>query len=80
VRPEVVAVIRAMAKVDPGEVTDDTKLVEELGYDSLRMIELMVALETRLGLKAIDLELAVTVSTVGDVARLAEDQVRGAAA
>jgi acyl carrier protein len=63
--------IRAMARTDPGTVRPETRLVEELGFDSLRLIELAVAIEQRLGLRPFDLEQAITTVTVGDAVDLA---------
>jgi acyl carrier protein len=70
VRAETEAVVRAMAKVDPGPLHGDMRLVADLGFDSLRLIELAIAVEQRLGLAPVDLESAVSVVTVEDVTRL----------
>lgn len=68
-------VILGMAKTKPAGLTDDLRLVDDLGYDSLRLIELAIAVEQHLGLPRIDLERVITIATVGDVVAMVE-QVR----
>ncbi|MQY05045.1 acyl carrier protein [Actinomadura macrotermitis] len=70
IRSETYAVIQAMAREDPGEMRGDLSLVEQLGFDSLRLIELAIAAEQHFGLPPVDLENAVTVATVEDVVQL----------
>jgi acyl carrier protein len=64
------ALITAMAPSPAPRLTDDMRLAADLGYDSLRMLELTIALEARLGLPPVELERAATASTVGAVVRL----------
>jgi acyl carrier protein len=66
-RADILAVVRAMAPTPPDRLRDDHRLVDDLGFDSVRLIELAIALEEYLGLPRTDLDEAVTVSTVGDV-------------
>lgn len=80
IRAETYDVVRAMAPIDPGEVTGELTLAERLGFDSLRLIELAIAAEQHFGLPPVDLEDAVTVSTVNDVVRLVVEQHNRAAA
>jgi acyl carrier protein len=70
IRSETYAVIQAMAREHPGEMSGDLSLVEHLGFDSLRLIELAIAVEQHFGLPPVDLENAVTVATVEDVVQL----------
>lgn len=48
------------------KVTRDTKIVEELGADSLDVVELLMALEDEFGISLPD-EVAKELSTVGDL-------------
>jgi acyl carrier protein len=48
---------------------DTLRLVEDLGYDSLGLVELAVAIEEHLGVE-IDSETSFTATTVGDVREL----------
>jgi acyl carrier protein len=66
-RAVILAVVRGMAPSKPGKVHDEHRLADDLGFDSVRLIELAIALEQRLALPKVDLDEAVTVSTVGDV-------------
>jgi acyl carrier protein len=47
----------------------EDRLVEDLGYDSLTLIELAVAIEDRFDLPAITEEEAMRIKTVGDLER-----------
>jgi acyl carrier protein len=59
--------IRIMARKDVDRLRDDMDLAADLGFDSLRLIELAVVIEQRCGLPALPLDSSLTVSTVGDV-------------
>lgn len=52
--------------VDPDDVTQDSAFIEDLGADSLDIVELIMALESEFDLE-IPEEEAENVSTVGDV-------------
>jgi len=77
-REDVHALVAAMAPRPPAEVTDDTELIADLAYDSLRLIELSIALERLFELSTLDESSVATVSTVGGVVALVSDH-RGAA-
>lgn len=65
------SIVLALAPVppaDPAGLTSSTRLVADLGYDSLALVELTAALVEELG---VDEERAVDVLTVGDVDELA---------
>ena len=51
---EVRAIIAEIAEVDPGEIGDDTLLREALKVDSLRVLEIMSAIEAKYDLKIPD--------------------------
>lgn len=44
------ALIARMAPTQPESVRDDQRLIEDLGFDSIRLMELTVALERGFGL------------------------------
>lgn len=51
---------------DPSTITLETRLVEDLGADSLDAVEIMFSLEEEYGME-IDDESAQTIKTVGDL-------------
>ncbi|MFD7668743.1 acyl carrier protein [Streptomyces sp. NPDC059788] len=69
-RSTVYAIVGAMAPVAGAELTDETTLIADLGYDSLRLLELTLALEQGLGLPELAPEETATVATLGDVVHL----------
>lgn len=54
---------------DPGEITPDSRLVEDLGADSLDSVELVMVLEDELGIEIDDSELD-GVKTVGQLVEI----------
>ena len=50
----------------PDKVNKDTKIVEDLGADSLDVVELLMALEDEYGISLPD-EVAMKLQTVGDI-------------
>ena len=69
-RDNVHALVAAMAPRPDIELTDDTRLAADLAYDSLRLIELSIALERRFGMSDVDDSAVANVTTVGDVVAL----------
>jgi len=53
--------------LSPEKVTEQTKIVEDLGYDSLDTVEMLMSLEEQLNI-AIPDEDAMNLKTLGDVA------------
>ncbi len=64
-RVRAIATTMALKPVD--EVTRETRLVDNLGYDSLRLLELAIALEMEFGLTGISADETVSITTVGGV-------------
>ena len=61
--------------VDPKEVTDQASIVDDLGADSLDVVELIMELEDEFGLEVSD-EDAEKISTVGEVIAQIEKAVQ----
>jgi acyl carrier protein len=64
---ELRSLIARMSPKDIDAVSSDERLVEDLGYDSLTLIELAVAIEGQFALSAISEEQAMRIQTVGDL-------------
>ena len=74
-KPEVLAIVAAMAPSPAEELHADTRLVDDLAYDSVRLIELSIALERHFALTALDESRLAAVTTVGDVVDLVAEQL-----
>ncbi len=59
-------------KIDVSEITDDKHLIEDLGSDSLDIVELIMELETDYDIEIAD-EDAETLVTVGAIKQYIED-------
>ncbi|NLA57846.1 MAG: acyl carrier protein [Firmicutes bacterium] len=60
--------------VDPDEVTNDASFVDDLGADSLDLVELVMALEEEFDLEIPD-EDAEKITNVGDAVRYIKDKI-----
>ena len=72
-RQRVIRLITALAvpRRLPGDVAADARLVDDLGFDSVRLIELTMALERAFGLPPQRPENLATITTVDDVVTFA---------
>jgi acyl carrier protein len=68
-RRRAVALVLSMAPQQLQMPTSSTRLVEDLGYDSLRLIELVIAVEALFGIHA-PLQEPIDAQTLGDVEEL----------
>jgi acyl carrier protein len=59
--------IRELAPTPDGLAAENPRLVEDLGYHSLALLELAFTLEDEFGLDPIDQETAKTIVTAGDI-------------
>ena len=66
IQATVTRILEQVAKVDPAAVARDTRLREDLGVDSLTLIEVAVATEDALGVPLPDEDLE-RFQTVGEV-------------
>jgi acyl carrier protein len=60
-------IVAEVSRADPLVVTGPARLAEDLGFDSLRLIELAVALEAEFLLGEVDEATMLDIVTVGDV-------------
>ncbi|MBB3605105.1 acyl carrier protein [Mycolicibacterium sp. BK556] len=74
VREDVLALVAAMAPDTAGEPDLNSALIGDLGYTSLRLVELSIAVERAFGLPQLNPELLAGVYTVGDLVNLVEAQ------
>ena len=65
-------IIADTLKIDQNAVRDECKLVEDLGADSLHVVELVMAVEEEYGISVPD-EDAENIFTVGDIKQYVED-------
>lgn len=71
IRRDVRRLIEQLAPVRDGEISSDSELGVDLGYESLRLMELATALEDHFELREITEDDAAEADTVGEVEDLA---------
>ena len=69
---DVKEVVVEQLNVNPDEVKEESKFVEDLGADSLDVVELVMALEEKFDIEIPDTD-AVKIATVGDAIKYIED-------
>ncbi|MCV7217381.1 acyl carrier protein [Mycobacterium crocinum] len=72
VRTEVLELVAAMAPDTAGEPDLGSALIGDLGFTSLRLLELSIAVERAFELPQLDQEMLADVATVGDLVKLVE--------
>ena len=72
VRTEVLELVASMAPDTAGEPDLGSALIGDLGFTSLRLLELSIAVERAFELPQLDQELLAGVATVGDLVKLVE--------
>jgi acyl carrier protein len=75
VRAAVHEIVAVMAPAGARSLSDDAQLVRDLGFDSLRLIELTVVVEKRFALPPISLDQALAVATLRDLVNLVADDI-----
>jgi acyl carrier protein len=68
IKDKVVDIIAKSFKLEPSQVTEEKSFQEDLGADSLEIVELVMALEEEFGVEISD-EDAERIKTVGDALR-----------
>lgn len=61
--------------IEADKITETSKIIEDLGADSLDMIEMLMALEEEFGLSIPD-DKAETLKTVGDVSSFIDETLK----
>lgn len=59
----------------PDKITKDTKIVQDLGADSLDIVEMLMALEDEFNITVPD-EVAANLVTIGDIAKYVEQNIK----
>ena len=70
-KEQIYAMIAKQLKVDGARVTDDARLVEDLGADSANLMVLMMDVEDTFDIQVEDAAI-LTIKTAGDVAKYVE--------
>ncbi|MBQ9511275.1 MAG: acyl carrier protein [Clostridia bacterium] len=65
-------ILAKQLRIDENDIDEDTLLREDLGVDSLDVVEMLMAIEDECGVMVPDDEIA-NLKTVGDVAKYVEE-------
>ena len=66
-KDRIIEVLAKQLRMDPSEINENSNIMEDLGADSLDLVEILMTLESEMGIVISD-EDALTLKTVGDVA------------
>lgn len=69
---KVVEILADQFDIDPSEITSDTLIVDDLGADSLDVVDIMMSLEDEFTVEVPD-EAVESIKTVGDIVKFVED-------
>lgn len=69
---QVVSIIAEQLDIEPSKITPSSNVLDDLGADSLDLVELIMAFEGEFDLKVED-EDAEDIKTVGDIVKYIED-------
>ena len=61
--------------VEPDSVNADTSFIDDLGADSVDLVELSMALEDEFGLEEMEAEDVESIKTVGDLCKYLQDHL-----
>lgn len=70
-RDQIIAVLSKQLRIAPEEITDTSNIIDDLGADSLDLVEILMELENELNITISDEE-ALKLKTVGDVVAFLE--------
>lgn len=65
-------ILSKQLRIDISEINEDTNIKDDLGVDSLDVVEMLMSIEEECGVVVPDDEIA-NLKTVGDVAKYVED-------
>lgn len=70
---KIIDLLAKQFRIDPATLDADTNIVEDLGADSLEIVDMLMAIEENFGITVSDEE-ALTLKTVRDVADFIEEK------
>ena len=68
------AIIASQLRADPADITEDTNVMEDLGADSLDVVEILMAIEENFGVSVSDDEIP-NLKTVRDIVEYVESNM-----
>lgn len=71
---EIREIIVAQMDCDPASINEDTNITDDIGCDSLDVVEMLMSIESKYGFE-LDNEEALGIKTVGEVVRLIESKL-----
>ena len=71
---EIRDIIVAQMDCDPASINEDTNITDDIGCDSLDVVEMLMAVEEKYGVE-LDNDEAIGIKTVGEVVRLIENKL-----
>ncbi|PWM65252.1 MAG: acyl carrier protein [Clostridiales bacterium] len=71
---KIIDLLAKQFRIDPSTIDADTNIVEDLGADSLEVVDMLMAIEENFGITVSDEE-ALTLKTVKDVADFIEKKL-----
>ena len=71
---EIRDIIVAQMDCDPASINEDTIITDDIGCDSLDVVEMLMAVEEKYGFE-LDNDEAIGIKTVGEVVRLIENKL-----
>ena len=71
---KIIELLAKQFRIDASTINEETNIVEDLGADSLEIVDMLMALEENFGITVSDEE-ALTLKTVKDVAEFIERKI-----
>lgn len=71
---KIIGLLAKQFRIDTSSIDEDTNIVEDLGADSLEIVDMLMAIEENFGITVSDEE-ALTLKTVRDVADFIERKI-----
>ena len=70
-KEKIIEVLSKQLRIEPSDINEDSNIMEDLGADSLDLVEILMTLESEMGITITDDE-ALGLKTVGDVVEFLE--------
>ncbi len=74
-REEICNIIARQLRIEADGITDEMDIIEELGADSLDIVEMLIAIEERFGVMVPDDDI-VALKTIGEIVRYVDKRYR----